>query len=40
VAAAALEDSQVDGLVTADARGDLLGAIFGEMDMAEALSND
>jgi hypothetical protein len=33
---AALEASQVDGLVTADARDDLLGAVFGEVDAAAA----
>lgn len=32
----ALEASQVGGLVTADARDDLLGAVFGEMDEAAA----
>jgi len=44
---AALEGSQVDGLVTADVRDNLLGAVFGEIDgavastlLAEALSND
>lgn len=47
VGLAALEGGQVDGLVTADARDDLLGAVFGEIDgaaastlLAEALSND
>jgi len=43
---AALETGQLDGLVTADARGNLLGAVFGEIDeaaagtlLAEALGN-
>lgn len=33
---AALEGSQVSGLVTADVRDNLLGAVFGEMDEAAA----
>jgi hypothetical protein len=33
---AALEDGQLDGLVTAGARDNLLGAVFGEMDEAAA----
>jgi hypothetical protein len=33
---AALEASQIDGLVAASARGDLLGAVFGEVDAALA----
>jgi hypothetical protein len=44
---AALENGEVDGLVTADARDNLMGAVFGEMDraaasalLAEALSGD
>lgn len=42
---AALETGQLDGLVTADARDNLLGAVFGEIDVTaagtllEALSN-
>jgi len=43
---AALEGDQVSGLVTAAARDNLLGAVFGEMDeaaadalLAEALGN-
>ena len=33
---AALEGGQLDGLVTAGARGNLLGAVFGEIDVATA----
>ena len=41
----ALESNGVDGLVTADARGNLMGAVFGEVDaagelLAEALGNE
>jgi len=33
---AALEDSQINGLVTADVRDNLLGAVFGEVDAVTA----
>ncbi len=33
---AALEGDQVSGLVAADVRGNLLGAVFGEIDEAAA----
>ena len=41
----ALEGGGVDGLVNADARGNLMGAVFGEVDaagelLAEALGNE
>jgi hypothetical protein len=35
---AALEGNRPGGLVAADARGDLLGAVFGEMDEAAAIT--
>ena len=39
---AALEDSQINGLVTADVRDNLLGAVFGEVDavMADKLLSE